>query len=99
MIGYIKYNINRSDNSCSGLCIYNFTDNKATFGMDLGHALQDIFDKFKFRKLTFCVAIGNPIEKSYDKMIKNTMEELLELGVRNLSAMTENIMIRNRMRY
>lgn len=37
--------------------------------MDLGQALQDIFEKFKFRKLTFCVVVGNPIEKSYDKMI------------------------------
>lgn len=27
------------------------------------------FDKFKFRKLTFSVIVGNPIEKSYDKMI------------------------------
>ena len=70
VIGYIRYNVSRSDNSCHGLCIYNFSDNKATFGMDLGRALQDIFDKFKFRKLTFCVVIGNPIEKSYDKMIK-----------------------------
>lgn len=70
VIGYIRYNVSRSDNSCNGLCIYNFSDNKVIFGMDLGHALQDIFDKFKFRKLTFCVVVGNPIEKSYDKMIK-----------------------------
>lgn len=24
VIGYIRYNVNRSDNSCGGLCIYNF---------------------------------------------------------------------------
>ena len=37
--------------------------------MDLGQALTDIFERFKFRKLNFSVVIGNPIEKSYDKMI------------------------------
>lgn len=57
VIGYIKYNISRSDNSCKGLCIYNFSDNKITFGTDLSHALQDIFDKFKFRKLTLEVQL------------------------------------------
>lgn len=37
--------------------------------MDVGQVLRDIFEKFKFNKLTFSVVIGNPIEKSYDKMI------------------------------
>lgn len=52
-----------------GLNIINFTDNKATFGMDAGQALRDIFEKFHFRKLVFVVVIGNPIEKTYDRMI------------------------------
>ena len=70
VIGYIRYNVDRGNNSCSGLHIYNFSDNKIVFGMDLGQAIKDIFEKFKFRKLTFCVLVGNPIEESYDKMIK-----------------------------
>ena len=69
VIGYIKYNINRQTCNCNGLAIINFTDNKSVFGMDLGQALIDIFERFKFRKLNFSVVIGNPIEKSYDKMI------------------------------
>lgn len=48
----------------------NFIDDKMTFGMDLGQVLQDIFEKYNFRKLDFCVVVGNPIEKSYDKMVK-----------------------------
>ena len=28
------------------------------------------FEKFNFRKLNFSVVIGNPIEKSYDRMVK-----------------------------
>lgn len=70
VIGYIAYNITRADNSVSALSILNFSDNKAVFGKDLMCALKDIFEKYKFRKLNFCVIIGNPIEKSYDKMIK-----------------------------
>lgn len=69
IIGYIEYSVDRQTYSCDGLSIINFTDNKTIFGMDLGHALTDIFEKFKFRKLVFAVIIGNPIEKSYDKMI------------------------------
>lgn len=70
VIGYIAYDVARGDNSVSGLRIINFSDNKAVFGVDLVKALKDIFEKYKFRKLNFNVVIGNPIEKSYDKMIK-----------------------------
>ena len=70
IIGYIAYNVHRGDNSVDCLSIMNFTDDKIAFGMDLGQALKDIFEKYKFRKLNFDVVVGNPIEKSYDKMIK-----------------------------
>lgn len=70
VIGYISYNISRADNSAYSLSVINFTDNKTVFGKDLGQALKDIFERYKFRKLNFTVLIGNPIEKSYDKMIK-----------------------------
>ena len=70
VIGYISYSISRADNSAHSLSIMNFSDNKVVFGMDLGQALKDIFEKYKFRKLNFIVVVGNPIEKSYDKMIK-----------------------------
>ena len=70
VIGYISYDVIRAINGVNSLAIINFTDNKAVFGLDIGHALKDIFEKYKFRKLNFSVVIGNPIEKSYDKMIK-----------------------------
>jgi len=70
VIGYIAYQINRADDYVYGLNIINFTDNKVTFGMDVGKALKNIFEKFHFRKLCFSVAVGNPIEKTYDKMIE-----------------------------
>lgn len=70
IIGYICYEINRESNCCLGLGNINFTDDKMTFGRDLGQALTDIFEKFQFNKLKFSVVIGNPIEKSYDRMIQ-----------------------------
>lgn len=70
VIVYISYNISRSENCAHELSILNFTDNKIVFGRDIGQALKDIFEKFIFRKLNFTVVVGNPIEKSYDKMIK-----------------------------
>lgn len=70
VIGYISYNVSRGDNSVYSLSIANFSDNIIAFGKDLGQSLKDIFEKYKFRRLSFTVVVGNPIEKSYDKMIK-----------------------------
>ena len=71
VIGYISYQILRNEYYAQNLAIINFTDNSIAFGRDLKIALQDIFETYKLRKLKFSVVIGNPIEKSYDKMIKN----------------------------
>lgn len=70
VIGYIGYAIDRANEYAYSLNIINFTEDKLTFGMDVGKALTDIFERFHFRKLTFSVVIGNPIEKTYDKMIE-----------------------------
>lgn len=70
VLGYIEYSISRTNNSVLSLSIMNFSDNKIVFGKDLIQALKDIFEKYKFRKMNFSVIIGNPIEKSYDRMIK-----------------------------
>lgn len=72
IIGYIGYVINRADGDIAhNLNIINFEDEPSmTFARDLGQALMDIFEKYNFRKLNFCVIVGNPSEKAYDKMIK-----------------------------
>lgn len=70
IIGAIGYSINRPTESVCGLGIINFTDaNDVTFGKDVIQAIKDIFEKYNFRKLSCCVVIGNPIEKTYDKLI------------------------------
>lgn len=69
IIGAIGYSINRPTDSVCGLGILNFTDDKLTFGRDVLQAIKDIFEKYNFRKLSCCVVIGNPIEKTYDRLI------------------------------
>lgn len=68
IIGYIAYSINRNDYSASNLKIINFTNNKVVFGKDVVQAIKDIFLKYKFRKISYYVYIGNPIERSYDRL-------------------------------
>ncbi|OQY06302.1 MAG: hypothetical protein B6I28_06460, partial [Fusobacteriia bacterium 4572_132] len=75
VIGFISYNIDRNVPSAKSLGVINFdkikgTNNKVLFGKDLVQAIDDIFFKFKFSKLEFAVAIGNPIRKNYLKLIK-----------------------------
>lgn len=70
VMGYIGYSIDRQIDSCSYLCLINFTNDKMTFGIDAHKAIVDIFEKFKFRKLNFTVIVGNPVEKEYDKLVK-----------------------------
>lgn len=70
VLGYIAYSIDRASDLVEGLSIANFSDNKVTFGVDVGSAIKDIFEKFHFRKLSFFVLVGNPIESTYDRMIK-----------------------------
>lgn len=70
VIGYIGYQIDRDNaDEVHDLNIINFEESPSiTFAKDLGQALKDIFERYKFRKLSFSVVIGNPVEKSYDKM-------------------------------
>jgi hypothetical protein len=74
VIGYISYSIGRPENQVSGLSVLHFggeeAKNRFVFGKDLMTALKDIFEKFGFDKICFSVVIGNPIEKTYDNLIR-----------------------------
>lgn len=69
VIGLIGYGIDRTTEIANGFGAINFSDNSITFGMDLARVIDDVFCKFNMKKLEFSVVIGNPIEKSYDKMV------------------------------
>jgi RimJ/RimL family protein N-acetyltransferase len=74
VIGYISYLIKRSEHYAYGLNIVHFGGRDAkggiVFGRDVMTALRDVFERFGFIKLNFTTVIGNPIEKTYDKLIK-----------------------------
>lgn len=69
VIGMIDYQIDRDSGFAYGLGIINFEVNpSSTFSRDLAVALKEIFEKYAFRRLEWSVIIGNPIEKSYDRL-------------------------------
>ena len=74
ILGMIEYQISRSENSVHGLHIVHFGGKDASypyiFGKDVMTAIKDIFEKYRFNKLSFSVIQGNPIEQSYDRLIK-----------------------------
>ena len=69
VLGYIKYSINQRTNTAYGFYAVNFSQS-LTFARDLFSAVDNIFTRYKFRKLKYGVFIGNPIEKTYDRLTK-----------------------------
>lgn len=69
IIGFIEADIDRNIESVSSLQIINFYDINITFSRDLYEFLINLFKKYKFKKINFCVICGNPIENMYDKYI------------------------------
>lgn len=77
VIGFIGYEVIRDANIACNFGAINFTDDIITFGLDLAQIIDDIFMKFNMNKLEFNVVCGNPIEKSYDKIIKRIGGKIL----------------------
>ena len=69
ILGYISYSVDRDTGSVHSFGAINFSDNKIVFGLDLCEVIDDIFCKFNLARMEFCVICGNPIEKTYDKMV------------------------------
>jgi len=69
VIGFFRAGISRTSDKVSSLTIINFYDKNIVFSRDLYQFLKDLFEKYNFRKIEFNVAMGNPIEKMYDKYI------------------------------
>lgn len=69
ILGIITYEVDHTIPAARNLSIINFGGDHFTFGKDVIQVIQDIFEKYNFRKLSFGVVIGNPIEQTYDKLI------------------------------
>lgn len=68
ILGYMRYSIDRDSMTANGMQIMSFSKPNIIFSKDLKRFLTDIFDKFKFRKLTYSCFVSNPIESQYDKL-------------------------------
>jgi len=75
VIGYIRVNVDRASNTITGMSIINFysfnkekSKERLIFGRDVVKFIDDIFNKYKFRKIRYAVCSGNPIESTYDKL-------------------------------
>lgn len=68
ILGFIQYHTVRYSRNVRGLTIVGF-ENNPLFIKDLIQAVDDIFNKFHFHKLTFSSASDNPSARVYDKYI------------------------------
>lgn len=69
LIGYIGYCIITRTRLATDFGIINFTDDVMTFGLDIRTAIDDAFMKFGIETIEFAMICGNPIEKSYDRIV------------------------------
>ena len=70
VIGYIECEIDRQCYYAHKLVLINF-ENKPSFvfSKDFYRFLKLLFFSFNLNKITFSCIVGNPIEKTYDKLI------------------------------
>lgn len=69
ILGYFRAGIDRAANKVTGLSILNFHAKSITFSKDFRQFLSDLLYKYNFRKISFCMVVGNPIEEQYDRMV------------------------------
>ena len=68
LIGFIGYFLNTEVQVAQQFGAVNFSDDKISFGKALHQVIKECFLKFGVEVLEWQVIIGNPIEKSYDKL-------------------------------
>lgn len=70
LIGMVGYSVDHEVNRAHCFGAINFTNDIFTFSQDLKQVIDDIFIKFGMNKMEFNVICGNPIEKSYDRIVE-----------------------------
>lgn len=92
IIGFLSYHIDTSIGLAYDFGLINFDKNDATkkviFSKDIYIILRNIFTKFHANTIEFKVHMGNPIERSYDRICKNLGGEIV--GVLHNRAISMN---------
>ena len=68
--GYFNAHVHHPNYSIDSLSCINFGSNKMLFAKDLISFLKCLVYTKKFRKISWRVTIGNPVEAHYDKLVK-----------------------------
>ena len=87
LLGLITYTIDREYDFVSNFGAINFSDNKVIFGRDLITVIDDIFCKFNIRKIEFFVVKGNPVERSYDRLINKYGGKIIGIRTKHCKLM------------
>ena len=69
VLGYFDAQVNRTPRYIRQLAVINFDNKLFTFGKDFGAFMELLIYQYKFDKICFSVAVGNPAEKMYDKEV------------------------------
>lgn len=69
ILGYLHSKLDRTSNKVSSVSAIRFSDPSPIFREDFDTFFKDMFEKFNFNKIEWCVGIGNPAEKKYDNII------------------------------
>ena len=77
VLGLISYYVVRCVPKAQSFGTLSFKSGSVIFGRDLLQSIDDIFVKFGLHKLDFSVVIGNPIEKTYDRLCEKYGGEIL----------------------
>ena len=67
VVGYFVATCDRAVNKISTIGAINFGDLNLMFSKDCYTFISNLFDKFRFRKIEWCIVVGNPAENMYDK--------------------------------
>ncbi len=70
VIGYFKAALERQAYFVTNLMCVNFSEDKMTFAMDVRRFLNILAYEKKFKKISWAVTVGNPVEKHYDSIVK-----------------------------
>ncbi|MDH4127656.1 MAG: hypothetical protein OEV44_02800 [Spirochaetota bacterium] len=71
LLGFVEALIKRPEGYIESLKLINFTEKtNFYFSKDIKDFIDKLFFDYDYYKITFCVVVGNPAEKTYDKLIK-----------------------------
>ncbi len=91
IIGYYRASVSRPENYVDGLSCINFNlKDKMSFALGMREFLNYIINTLRMPKIKWLVYVGNPMEKSYDKLCERHGGRVI--GTENYGVLISNKM-------